>query len=207
MAEPEINLRQTGSEAHSLNLYLMLHLSSNQWGSWEVHTQPHAPVWPHRWFMCQHSSWLVEGPFWLVGTRAILIVKNFDSTMALIHFLHSPYKKERKFLLHGIQSKHLEILPKWLISMKLFYLVLLITPSGLLCGFISSLFLCLDIHTYYIYLSIYLSIYIYIDIYIYMSTYLSIYWERECVIYWCSPRVQAQSTFLLKEYIQIHSLG
>ena len=32
------------------------------------------------------------------------------------------------------------------------------------------------------------------NIYAYISIYLSIYWERECIIYWCSPGVQAQST-------------
>ena len=40
----------------------------------------------------------------LLETSLKLIVKNFGSMMVLIHFLHSLYKEERNFSLHGIQS-------------------------------------------------------------------------------------------------------
>lgn len=67
--------------------------------------------------------------------------------------------------------------------MKLFQLVLLISP------------LWSSVWPHFLFLS--LSRYTHIhtcNIYACISIYLSIYWERECIIYWCSPGVQAQST-------------
>lgn len=105
--------------------------------------------------------------------------------MVLIHFLHSLYKEERNFSLHGIQSifhqsicqsnsakivDFLEIVPPGATDL----------PSLVFCVASFPLSFSIEIHT--------------CNIYAYISIYLSIYWERECIIYWCSLGVQAQST-------------